>query len=346
MNKKNKIAIKVLNGKIDYINSLKGFSIITIVLFHLIINVPEGNIPSIIKTISRFGGTGVHCFIVCSGIGLRWSQIKNNTGFKDFIKKRFLKIYIPFAVLIIVICACDLMYNNNIDLLAIISNLSLMKMFSEKYNTIFGDHLWYISTITQLYLIYYPLIKIKKRIGNSKFCFLSLLISVFWWIIVYLTGNVETKVVSNFCFQYLWEFSLGICISDYLYKNEQITLNKVKLAFVSLICLVIGGSMPLISNSLKTFNDVPLSIGYISLAILICSCGLIKVITDKISIISYEIYLVHSYVISLSYPLIFNNNMYISLKIISIICDVLIILVISTVFHVVNTLIYNKKQKV
>lgn len=53
--------------KIEIIDYLRGFSIFTIVLMHLIQSYP---IPQIIRTASSFGGAGVHVFILCSGFGL------------------------------------------------------------------------------------------------------------------------------------------------------------------------------------------------------------------------------------------------------------------------------------
>lgn len=53
--------------KLEVIDYLRGFSILTIVLMHLI---QSYSIPQIIRTASSFGGAGVHVFILCSGFGL------------------------------------------------------------------------------------------------------------------------------------------------------------------------------------------------------------------------------------------------------------------------------------
>lgn len=58
--------------KLEIVNYLKGFSILTIVLMHLI---QSYDIPKIIRTASSFGGAGVHVFILCSGFGLFLSQL-------------------------------------------------------------------------------------------------------------------------------------------------------------------------------------------------------------------------------------------------------------------------------
>ena len=94
--------------KLEIINYLRGFSILTIVLMHLI---QSYSIPQIIKTASSFGGAGVHVFILCSGFGLYLSHINKPLSYKDFLKRRFLKVYIPY-ILIILLSACIPFYTS------------------------------------------------------------------------------------------------------------------------------------------------------------------------------------------------------------------------------------------
>lgn len=74
--------------KIEIIDYLRGFSIFTIVLMHLIQSYP---IPQIIRTASSFGGAGVHVFILCSGFGLYLSHFKQATIIHKFSKKKIYK---------------------------------------------------------------------------------------------------------------------------------------------------------------------------------------------------------------------------------------------------------------
>ena len=64
----NSCEIILIGKKVLAIDYLKGFSIFTIALMHLISMMSA--MPSSIKTLSAIGGTGVHVFFVCSGIGL------------------------------------------------------------------------------------------------------------------------------------------------------------------------------------------------------------------------------------------------------------------------------------
>ena len=53
---------KCENGRLSEMNYLKGFSILTIVLMHLLAFV---DVPKKIITLSAVGGAGVHVFFVC-----------------------------------------------------------------------------------------------------------------------------------------------------------------------------------------------------------------------------------------------------------------------------------------
>ena len=79
------VEYKLNNGKIQEIDYLKGFSISTIVLMHLLSFIEK--LPSKIVTLSAIGGSGVHVFFLCSGIGLYFSYLNKKVSFMEFIKK-------------------------------------------------------------------------------------------------------------------------------------------------------------------------------------------------------------------------------------------------------------------
>ena len=58
--------------RLEVIDFLRGFSIFTIVLMHLLQSYP---IPPFLMAASSFGGAGVHVFILCSGFGLHMAYI-------------------------------------------------------------------------------------------------------------------------------------------------------------------------------------------------------------------------------------------------------------------------------
>ena len=134
--------------RIMLVDYLKGFSIFTIALMHLMSYMPS--IPSPIITLSAIGGTGVHVFFLCSGIGLYTSYLHHKTGFAAFLKKRFFKIYAPYILVVIVSFMLPWMYTGDDKCAALLSHIFLFKMFIPQFEESFGTHVWFVSTIFQL----------------------------------------------------------------------------------------------------------------------------------------------------------------------------------------------------
>ncbi len=74
-----------MTRKLDVVNFLRGYSITTIVLMHLV----QGyGLPGWAFKATSFGGAGVHVFILCSGFGLYLSYLNKPLGYKAFLRKR------------------------------------------------------------------------------------------------------------------------------------------------------------------------------------------------------------------------------------------------------------------
>lgn len=140
-------------SKLAIVDYLRGYSIFTIVLMHLVQNY---NIPGWMMKATSFGGAGVHVFILCSGFGLYLSYLNRPLGYKDFLERRFGRVYWPMAV--ICLCtACWMLYQGKEILMPLLGNLFLFKMFVPDLETSMGGQMWFISTIIQFYLAW-PLI--------------------------------------------------------------------------------------------------------------------------------------------------------------------------------------------
>lgn len=160
--------------RLEVIDFLRGFSIFTIVLMHLLQSYP---IPPFLMAASSFGGAGVHVFILCSGFGLYLSYLNKPLTYSLFLKRRFLKVYLPY-IIIILVSALIPFYNTSSDkLLQILSHIFLFKMFFNDLENSFGGQMWFVSTIIQFYLIWPFLLKLfNKSIGVIY----ALLISMLW----------------------------------------------------------------------------------------------------------------------------------------------------------------------
>ena len=185
---KNKCCINVemKDKRIPTVDYLKGFSIFTIALMHLLHMM---TIPSIIYKASLIGGTGVHIFFLCSGIGLYMSYLQKKTSYAEFLKKRFVKIYIPYFIVVVLIYLLPWMYEGEDRLTALLSHVFLFKMFVPRYEESFSVSLWFFSTIIQLYVVFIPLCLVKNKLKNDKLFFIIFLgVSVRWWIFCYLNS--------------------------------------------------------------------------------------------------------------------------------------------------------------
>lgn len=297
------------NSRLYIIDYLKGFSILTIVLMHLLQQYIT-SLPYILNKIVSIGGTGVHIFFVCSGFGLYLSYLNEPCTFKDFIKKRFVKIYIPYILIVFVSFLLPWMYLLEDRFVALLSHVFLFKMFFEKYEGSFGGHFWFVSTIIQFYLFFIVLCKIKKKVGKY-FLFLCTITSIFWWIIIYSWGFCDLRIWSSFFLQYLWEFALGMCLAEYVRGGKKIIINK----YVLIICTIVGmglqSVMALNGHGLDVFNDIPALMGYGSFAILLYNIPIIRKIGIKLSLISYEWFLIHILVFSSVFYFIHSEEIFI-----------------------------------
>lgn len=189
---------QIKRKRLDIVDFLRGFSIFTIVLMHLVQCYP---LPGFLMKASSMGGAGVHVFILCSGFGLYLSSLYNPMKYGRFLKRRFTKVYIPYVLVVLIsalyfglVCGQDV-------LMPLLGSVFLFKMFVPSLECAFGGQMWFVSTIIQFYLFYPLIVKmLEKKKG------ISLLISLCWATFTALTGLAEERIWNSFFLQYLWEF--------------------------------------------------------------------------------------------------------------------------------------------
>lgn len=279
-----------MSGKLQIVNFLRGFSIFTIVLMHLI---QSYEIPSWLVNVTSFGGAGVHVFILCSGFGLYLSYLNTPLKYKDFLRKRFVRIYWPMAVVCLA-TAVWMCFQGKDVLMPLLGNLLLFKMFVPELESSMGGQMWFISTIIQFYLAW-PLI--VRLINVNRGYIATLIISLSWATIVGLSGFSEERVWNSFFLQYLWEFCLGMKLAE-IYKEKPSVLKPPQwklLVPLCIACMVVTGFMGWLGFPWRLYNDIPSLFCYLSLALIVYKVGVVPVnkffcYTNKFS---YEWYLVH-----------------------------------------------------
>lgn len=278
------------NNKVAVVDYLKGFSILAIVLLHLIEIIP--NSPNLLLQLIRFGGSGVHIFFFCSGLGLYISYLKNKFSFIKFLKRRFYKLYIPYVIVVLMSSLLPWMYLDEDRLIAFFSHVFLFKMFVPRYEQSFGVQFWFISTIFQLCLLFFPMCKIKEKIKNNTiFLCLFISISFIWSWFCYVFDLSDVRIWSSFCFQYIWEFALGFVIAEGLFKGKIFKFNILWLLMTAVIGFGIQALLSYLGFSI--FNDFAAFFGFISFSLLLYNFKIFRKLIHMLSCISYELYLIH-----------------------------------------------------
>ena len=250
-----------------------------------------------------FGGAGVHVFILCSGLGLYLSYLHKPLGYKDFLWKRFTKIYIPYAVAVLLWGIWMIRETGIFPIREVISHLLLYKMFSEELDTSLCYPYWFISTIIQFYLVWPLIVRLVKNRGGY---FVALAISLSWSTIVGIFGYEEMRPWGSFFLQYLWEFCLGMWIADKIFNRDEIgkiAISPGQWKWWWLLCsaaigMGLTGLMAWNGGVLKLYNDIPSFVGYLAVLLIIYKAG-IRIVNSFFiwaSKFSYELYLVHSLV--------------------------------------------------
>lgn len=290
--------------KLDVVNFLRGYSISTIVIMHL---VGMLGISGIWEKAAAFGGAGVHVFILCSGFGLYLSYLRKPLGYIAFLKKRFTRIYMPMAVLCVA-TAVWMACMGREWFIPLWGNLLLFKMFVPELESSMGGQMWFVSTIIQFYLAWPLIVKLFNTRGGVK---LALIISLLWSTTVGLLGYVEERVWNSFFLQYLWEFCLGMKMAEIYHDNPK-ALEVPRWKYLLTLCVAgvgLTGIMGFAGWPWKLYNDIPSLMGYMSLALIIYKVGIkpLNRLLEWTNRFSYEWYLVHMLVFDIIFYYIGHN---------------------------------------
>jgi peptidoglycan/LPS O-acetylase OafA/YrhL len=286
--------------RIEFIDFARGYAILGIVLFHYYYRSATGPMAQAIM----FGGAGVHLFIIVSGFGLSLSPLASSVS--QFYKRRLTRILVPYYVFITVLFIINQFYVIYPDATpyAYAGHILWFKMFDDSIIGSFGGHMWFMSAIIQLYLVFPLLSRARNRIGNRFFFIVTLLLSVSYWFTVIMLGKEDSGVYTSFFLQYLWEFSAGMILADSFVRREFRFWDQSPFA-LALTSIVGIGLMGLLAvkggRTGRVLNDLPAAIGYTSFAALSYliiaryARPLIRAFL-RVGKFSYELYLTHVFV--------------------------------------------------
>ena len=284
---------------------IKGICCIIVVLVHI----PAVHGNKIQDVIGSFGYICVTIFFLYSAYGLRYSLENKKDYLKHFIKNRLLVIYIPFVIAHII--RAIVIKNNGFDILEIIGikNLSFV-----------GE----LIIFYVLFYLIYSIIKDYKK-ADKLMIVLTFIISIVTYI-----------------FNFGWYveclgFAFGIIVFKLMHKINEVIDKRwlTKIVVLTASSLVLG----IIYIKMKNIEVV----NYLSKIILgISIISLIIVLLRKVKIynkvlvflgkISYEVFLLHTIVITLLQDLNVSSGIYIVTVIgVTIICSYLMNIVDSKI---------------
>lgn len=261
--------------KLDWVDALKAFAIIAILLNHSVeafnsvpwFSNPSTNWPSFAERMSNLfpqqgsfpvrmiqflgwlGDMGPGVFIFVSGLTLTISALNKPLQTIEFYKKRLIRIYpLYIAIHIIILIVAKLFFNWNIHFLSGYNLFSLLGLrFTNSLFYYLNPSWWFIWLIIQMYFFFPFLIYVLKKKGTTYF-----LISTFLFTAISriagifhdtLSVNLFIWMTGLFAGTRLFEFTFGMYIG-YLIKerNASLTgiLNNPKFVLISLATYLTG----------------------------------------------------------------------------------------------------------
>ena len=276
---------------VDYLSnkstkSLKGLLALLIIFHHISQKITTGENFSNFEYMGRYI---VALFFFLSGYGLYFQYSNNATYMENFLKKRLVRIFIPFFVFIViyVIYRATLGEVVNVDF--------FLSFWKDHSNIIYNG--WFINSIIVLYVIFYvSFVGKNSKVAEYKLVFLTL-VYIFWkayqdhgdWeyvsIMAFLLGvfwmknriSIDKFIEKNY-FIFLVSFSILMYVFRHyedIMKNIGITNKYVYYGIVGNLC-----TMVFVVYFLLLTNKLNFSNKYL----------------DFLGDISFEIYMIHGLV--------------------------------------------------
>lgn len=246
----------------------------------------------LINTGLYWGGVSVAVFFSLSAylFGEKWRRTENS-GFEilPFLKKRFIRIYIPLWVALFFIIALEWYVHHPLDVQMVVFNflgLSWARPFT------WAGHLWYITMIVILYTAFLLLSRMRlDRIPVWLWLLFFIALSVMMICMPNMFNSVSKVTIPHTLFFAAMVFSVGDKLLRFCVEHKlQIGLITVTFFFGTWY-LHLGGLYHTFKGIATVLNSTTGILLYYAMASIIRSNG--TAIIGWLSGISYELYLIH-----------------------------------------------------
>lgn len=301
------------------IQSLRGFSILLIILYHYY--------PKLFSS----GFLGVTLFLEMSGLVNNKPDIEFNTFY--FYVKRLNTIYPSLLTVVLLVeylmknfsynellnfyCECKYVLKGYVNYYFYKKSIDYFHQFD---NPSLILHFWYISLQVQIYVIF-PLV--KKMANSITIVTIILSYTIYTYYSIYYKNKSYYLLESR-----LYEFLIGYCAKNS--RNYSSLINN-KFVFYALIYIILCLSIYCKSNISFYTTSIISVIGYVILINIVNMSNFKKcILLDLLGKYSFQLYLIH-------YPLIYliQSNIYIKF-----LCTLFLSLIIKLIVNI----IINTKQ--
>ncbi|MBE5935964.1 MAG: acyltransferase [Lachnospiraceae bacterium] len=283
----------------EYRNVIYGLSCISIILFHYATTVPEGtNLKSMLAYVFKgvVGSIGVEIFILMSGICMYFS-FKSNSSVMDFYRKRFIRLIIPFILIVFPFYFYKDIIMANGDIKRVLYDLSYASFFTEGNISV-----WYILCIAIMYLMYPGLYKTFEKYDKYRHAMLAILLgaAIAVNLIIYAISPVVFVRIEIMTMR-LPIYIIGVYLGKKVYEKAKFTKSEIGIFIVGIaIKLLIDYLRYLETITIPYFliRYVNLNSSLVILGLTLILLAIFKVnknsrILVKCGALSLELYLVH-----------------------------------------------------
>ena len=308
--------------KLDYIDALRGLSILLVLLVHIQNNlVPAETLPDVFVKAAEQGRMGVQLFFMISAFTMFYSlSLRKEVSYKSFFLRRIFRVAPMFyAAIALYYLYIEYVRNSlglvseklqNISNLDLLSHITFTHAFSPAHINSIIPGGWSVGVEMLFYLLVPAFYILYKRCGGDIFTKLFFVFITLAYILNYIFLNNFNNIFSTiftgsqleaFVYFYLPNqlpvFMLGFILYDIIFNNKNNYASLFLCGAYSLI-LYLGAGLLNKYYELNIFNGsiFILSILLAALVILVSKYSfrlLVNKLTMYIGKISYSMYLTH-----------------------------------------------------